>query len=493
MIATAAEQEQFALLDAVQSPLVVVCEGIVVYANPACRLQEFDKFVVGKPFATALGAGYEGLNEELHTHPHSAAPQRALLVSTVRGDVWVTLAWSPLRLANNTEARLLTIMDISELHSLEEWLWEENEREQLTSTLAASETRLKHVLSHLPINIFTIDQHGIVTYSDGTLMPRDVTLVGRSIFEIHAQEVEFIADTQRVLAGETIERERYWSDRVILTHYMPLYDEQRRQVGALGMGVDITERKRMEQAMMEHQTLRANLQKEIELSHLKSRMMQRIAHEFRTPLSVIQLSAQMLDRYIERMTSEQRGVRIEHILRQTRHLTQLMEDITLVVRAQSQNVGISRYQFDLEQLIMAHVDEISKNQNIVREWQIDIAAEMQVVYADARLVGLMLQHLLSNAVKYSDEGSVIAVRAWRDGVHWRIAITDQGIGILESEQKYIFEPFFRGSNFDERPGLGLGLSIVRDAVRQHSGEIEVESAPGAGTTFTIILHYDTPA
>jgi cell cycle sensor histidine kinase DivJ len=120
-------------------------------------------------------------------------------------------------------------------------------------------------------------------------------------------------------------------------------------------------------------------------------------------------------------------------------------------------------------------------------WQIHISDEAQVVTADARLIGLILQNLLSNAIKFSEAGSSITLSASVENDELMLRVRDSGIGILPDERARVFEPFFRGSNFDERAGLGLGLSIVRDAVAKHEGHIHLESTPGAGTTIDIYL------
>jgi PAS domain S-box-containing protein len=363
--------------------------------------------------------------------------------------------------------------------------------------LRDSEYRLKNVMSHLPLNIFAIDRKGILTFSDGSSVLRQGRdagdTIGKSIYDLYGHESEFVDNVHAVLAGATIERETVWQGFVVQTYLAPLYDEHGHIIGALGMGIDITERKRMEQAMLENSTLRANFQKEVELSQLKTKMMQRIAHEFRTPLSTIQLSAQMIERYNERMKPEDRAVRVDHIIRQTKHLTRLLEDISLVVQAKSHRIALTRYQFDLEQLCETLIDDMRGGIGADREWSFTVMPEAKVVSADARLISLILQNLLSNAVKFSESGSPIEVIATLENDLLVISVRDQGIGIVLDEQEQVFEPFYRGSNFDERPGMGLGLSIVRDAVNQHNGEMMLHSAPGAGTTVIIKLPVSSAA
>jgi signal transduction histidine kinase len=242
-----------------------------------------------------------------------------------------------------------------------------------------------------------------------------------------------------------------------------------------------------QQSALDTNRLRISLQKEVELSDLKSKIMQRIAHEFRTPLSTIQLSAQMLERYFDRLTSDERSKRIQTILQQTQQITRLMDDISMLVQAQGQRSRFNPYKFNLVELCNILIEDVRNKSDAQHYWSFDIAPEVEQVHADAHLVATILQNLFSNAVTYSQTGTVIKVSAAKDVDLLVLQVSDQGIGILQEEQAQIFDVFFRGSNFDERPGLGVGLSLVRDAVKNHNGSISLESTPGIGTTFTIRL------
>jgi signal transduction histidine kinase len=119
------------------------------------------------------------------------------------------------------------------------------------------------------------------------------------------------------------------------------------------------------------------------------------------------------------------------------------------------------------------------------EYQTD--GQLGGVTSDRMLVQLIVGNLVSNAVKFSPPGSTIRVAAALEGDAIVIRIADEGIGIPEHNRARLFTPFYRGTNFDERPGLGLGLSIVREAVAIHHGSVNIESQVGQGTTFTVRL------
>ena len=601
--------EQLTWLDAVHTPIIVLRDGVILYANNACESCGLSNCQPGTRLIDFVAPdSVSDVNALLNTPEDAGVRCRIAMFTTVSMMLSVNLTWSPIIL-DDQPAQLLTLNDVSDLQQIELWMMEEYKRQRTMANLTSSfdftaslqedgrivsewispsltdltgytvermrdmrawlqiihaddrviaetqfaelrdgdesvveyriytangdlrwvrvwiapefdeatqraqrifgsvqdvtqrvmmeqalrdsEYRLQNVMSHLPLNIFAIDRHGIITFSDGSSTLRQGRgsgdRVGESIYDLYGAETDFVRDIHKVLEGETIERESIWQGFIVQTYLAPLYDEHGQLIGALGMGIDVTERKRMEQAMLEHSTLRANFQKEVELSQLKSKMMQRIAHEFRTPLSTIQLSAQMIERYNERMSVEDRAVRVDHIIRQTKHLTRLLEDISLVVQAKSQRVALTRYQFDLEQLCAALIEDMRSGSGAERNWSFRIAPEAKIVTADARLVSLILQNLLSNAVKFSGSGSSIEVIATLEDDLLVLSVHDQGIGILMDEQEQVFEPFYRGSNFDERPGMGLGLSIVRDAVDQHNGQMSLESTPGAGTTVVVKL------
>jgi signal transduction histidine kinase len=255
-------------------------------------------------------------------------------------------------------------------------------------------------------------------------------------------------------------------------------------VGWLLVLRDITERRRMEKTLVENERIQAAYEKERELGDLKTRMMIRIAHEFRTPLAVILTSSESLERYNERMTAEQRRDKFRTIGKQIGHLSMMLDDLGMAVRSPTRQ-DRARTAFDLKALC----DEVAGAFHKMNEGthRLTLHTSEQKVCADEAGVRALLLNLLSNAAKYSPVGSDISLSAWgEDGDLW-LRVCDSGIGICEPDQPHIFEPFYRGRNIDEVPGLGVGLTIVREIVRAHSGSITVRSIPGEETSFTVCL------
>jgi signal transduction histidine kinase len=114
---------------------------------------------------------------------------------------------------------------------------------------------------------------------------------------------------------------------------------------------------------------------------------------------------------------------------------------------------------------------------------------------DAGRLEQVVTNLVSNAVRYSPDGSEVIIKVAREAGRAMFSVSDSGIGIPESQREMLFTPFFRGANAQRNyaGGMGLGLHIAQEIVRRHGGEIRVESREGAGTTFTVELPLDAPA
>ena len=109
------------------------------------------------------------------------------------------------------------------------------------------------------------------------------------------------------------------------------------------------------------------------------------------------------------------------------------------------------------------------------------------VLGDETLLVTALANLVSNAIAYSPNGSSVSISRRRRGDTIEIAVTDRGIGIAPADQEAVFQPFHRTSGSQNVPGIGLGLSIVRQLVERHGGTVRVASVPGHGATFTVRL------
>jgi PAS domain S-box-containing protein len=241
---------------------------------------------------------------------------------------------------------------------------------------------------------------------------------------------------------------------------------------------DITERKQMEQG------LRAALEKEKELSELKSRFSSMVSHEFRTPLAVILSSVGLLQRYSERMSVEKREEHLGQIQIQVGHLVGLLDDVLSLSRAETLGIEITADILDLTTFcsgVVAEIQQTTQKHEIV----FSIVGNPVPVALDMKLMRQVITNLLSNAIKYSPNGGSVKLNLIYQFQEVFISIQDEGIGIPEADQKRLFEVFHRAVNVGNIPGTGLGLPIVKRAVEAHGGTISVESQISQGTTFII--------
>jgi signal transduction histidine kinase len=123
------------------------------------------------------------------------------------------------------------------------------------------------------------------------------------------------------------------------------------------------------------------------------------------------------------------------------------------------------------------------------ELEVRVADDLPEVSADKEALGQALLNLVNNAIKYTRDGKYLRLEVSRRGDEVRVAVTDLGIGIAKAEQKKIFDKFYRAEDslVHETKGSGLGLPLVRHIMEAHGGSVEVESAPGRGSTFTLVL------
>ena len=255
--------------------------------------------------------------------------------------------------------------------------------------------------------------------------------------------------------------------------------ETGRRSGIVCLLRDITERKRAEEE------LRRALEKERELSELKTRFVSMASHEFRTPLTTIVSSTEILERYLDRLQPAQREKHFLHIEVASRHMTQLLDEVLLLGRAEAEQLPFKPVPLDLVALATEVLEQaqLSAPPGIVFKAALDGTCGDRLL--DEQLMRHILTNLLANAVKYSPKGGTVRFAVMRDAQSIAIRVQDEGIGIPEKDQQHLYEPFHRASNVDTIQGTGLGLAITKRAVDLHGGTIVCESAVGVGTTFTV--------
>jgi two-component system, OmpR family, phosphate regulon sensor histidine kinase PhoR len=234
-----------------------------------------------------------------------------------------------------------------------------------------------------------------------------------------------------------------------------------------------------------------NLMEEKRLSNLKTDFINNMTHELKTPLSTITVAGKTLEMKQIRINEAKILETAKLIGKQSIHLNQLINlilEISMLERTQFQldkkHVKIEELMNDIVESFRSGIDNGAK---ITQKYDLeDVKTDLDVIYFTT-----MINNLLANAIKYTDKDPEINVEGFSDRENIYIKISDNGIGIHKTDQKHIFDKFYRVShgNIHKIKGLGLGLYYVKRIAESHGGDVSVDSKPGKGSTFTVTLPY----
>ncbi len=385
---------------------------------------------------------------------------------------------------------LAVVMDISERKFAEDQLRKysqalEQRVQERTEKLNESQKLYHAIARNFPdgtINVFDRDLRYVFVEGKElyTLGIDSHRLIGTRYIKRLAPEVA--AQTERELLkvfdgnSKTINIRHKQNDYVLEAVPLPSGGGEIEQI--LVIEKNVTVQKKMQDK------IQRNLERERELNELKSRFVSMASHEFRTPLSTIMSSASLLNRYTE---GEQQGKRDKHINRiksSVHNLTGILNDFLSLDKLETGGVACKALPFDLPNLMREVSDQIRPTLKKGQSLNYSHHGSLQVVL-DPHLLNNILINLLSNASKYSPEGSEIQLNSEVSEALIMIEVRDKGIGISWEDQQHLFERFFRAQNAMNIQGTGLGLNIVKKYLDLMNGEIEFSSELGEGSTFTI--------
>lgn len=241
------------------------------------------------------------------------------------------------------------------------------------------------------------------------------------------------------------------------------------------------------------ESIQRTLAQEKELSELKLRFFSMVSHEFRTPLSIILGSAQLLAESSQQWTEEKKLKNLHRIQSSAKLMTQLLTDILTITRAEAGKLEYNPEIVDLESFCLNLVEDIQfgcETQHTIKFVNIGQSTHAKL---DEKLLYSILSNLLSNALKYSPQGGNIHFILSCEPEAAIFQIKDEGLGIPRESQHALYEPFHRCNNVGDILGTGLGLSVVKKCLDLHRGQISVESEVGIGTTFTVKIPQGTAA
>ncbi|MFH1675384.1 MAG: PAS domain-containing sensor histidine kinase, partial [bacterium] len=382
------------------------------------------------------------------------------------------------------DVRVTSVRDISERKKAEAALRESEKRFRTVFETAKDSIFMKDIaLRYMLINPAMEKMFGMQSRE----------MIGKTDTDIFGPEIgDDIQDTEiRVLNGEIIEKERTLPINGIPYTFsiikVPMRNDDELVTGLFGIARDLTYRKAAEEVIRK---------KNKELASaltVKTEFLSVVSHELRTPLvPILGYSELMLDGSFG-ILPEYLKEPLQTVYDRADNLRKLIDDLLLVSRTDQRTVRIKLENIFADRIIEEIIDSRNKvNQgkrvNFIREGR-----ECRIL-ADPDRLRQVLQNLIQNSIKYSEESVDITIETYNDGEFGHIKVTDNGIGISSENLAHVFERFYQVENPDTRhhDGAGLGLSIVKELIELMNGHILAESEQGKGSCFTITLPSANP-
>jgi PAS domain S-box-containing protein len=390
------------------------------------------------------------------------------------------------------------------------------DRKRAEEALHASERLYRTLASNFPNGAVVLFDHDLrFTIADGTgLSAFGLTreeMEGRMIWEVSSAELstESEAYYRAALAGTPHVREIALGERTYVVHTLPMRDERGEIIAGMLMSQDITERKRMEEALIDERALLARRVDErtadlsaanAELARaaiLKDEFLASMSHELRTPLNAVLGLSEALQEEVYGPINDRQRRSLHNIAESGRHLLELINDILDLAK-----IGAGKLELEIEPAAVATIcqaslrliKQLAHAKQLSVELTIDPAATMLAV--DARRLKQILVNLLSNAVKFTPAGGSIGLEVVGNPARQAVDLTvwDTGIGIAQDQMPKLFQPFVQLDSRLARQyeGTGLGLALVYRMVELHGGSVSITSELGQGSRFTVALPWHSP-
>lgn len=302
------------------------------------------------------------------------------------------------------------------------------------------------------------------------------------------------ADVQILLGQLELGRPGSIEYRILINgdqHWWKMHLVPQREGGELrllaGLVEDITAQKEREIIQRELEQERTRMEREQAVLREKSAFLGLVSHEFRTPLSVIQTSTEMLNRYLPRMNEAQRDEHFSRIERQVFRMTAMLDEILLIGRIGTESFEKNARRVFIEPFCRELLQRLRDETGGTHSLRFSSQGVAPALMIDPHYMEQAMRRILDNARAYSEPGTDIHCFVSSSPTRVRIRVQDSGMGIPEADLPNVFEFFYRGANVMHLEGTGLGLALARQVVDLHNGEIGIESTEGAGTTVTITL------
>ena len=377
-----------------------------------------------------------------------------------------------------------------------------------------SEERFRGIIENARDVITLLDEDGTIIYNsrafERLLEYESWEVLGQSFFDlVHAEDCSCIKkqfkrliqqEPQTIGTGEALEfrfkhKEGHW--RIFEAMVSNLLKNEFVQAVVLNSR-DVTEHRKSEIELKKYRShleelvdrrtreLTAALEQEKMAAEQQRIFISMVSHEFRTPLTIIDGNAQIIQRRGSTLSTEMMEKRTRTIRLAVVRLVRLIETILSAHTLESGKMTVSLAPCDLAGVIRDVCDD-HLDVEPSHEIMMDIQKNLPDMLLDEKVLRHIMMNLLSNAVKYSPQNPLIEVSVCAEGQIVVIQVTDHGVGIPENELPKIFTRYFRASTSGGISGSGLGLSFVKQFVELHGGKIEIRSGDKAGTTVTVRL------
>lgn len=286
-----------------------------------------------------------------------------------------------------------------------------------------------------------------------------------------------------LVSGITVALMSYFIGRRVLTPLVKLSSASK-EVARGNFDVTVSDSSKMEEVQSTFRNFNAMVRELRSISTLSSDFIANVSHEFKTPLSVIEGYAMLLQD--DRLTAREREDYLNKILVNTRRLNTLVGNILMLSKMETKPLPEQYTRFRLDEQLRQVVAQLEP------QWSAK-GISFRVRLDEVELLGweqvlpYVWSNLISNAIKFSPSGSVIALTLLEQRECAVVTVSDRGCGMEPDVQERIFEKFYQGDTSHKAEGNGLGLALVRQIVELSQGVVEVESQPGKGSTFRVIL------
>ncbi|HEY9625192.1 MAG TPA: CHASE2 domain-containing protein [Crinalium sp.] len=366
---------------------------------------------------------------------------------------------------------------------------------QLAKQFGRSQSAHAAIARSLSIGLLAADWDGVVWFCNPLAAEWLHVHMGAQIQPYVVPEwlsqSEWETDLQQLHDAKMASRELQRGDRWFEITLEPLFYQPPSAVqepietpvptGLLLLLEDITPRKQAEAEV--HRAM----EQEKELYELKARFITTASHEFRTPLTIILGSAELLENYGHRWTDEKKHDHLHRIQHAVQHMMELLNDVLLLSRAESGQFKFSPHLLNLNLFCTDLVQQLGTVTNQSHRLNLVMQNLPPQVRMDEKLLRHIFSNLLSNALKYSPTHSPVEFIITCDNNTATFHVIDRGIGIPPENVQHLFDPFYRADNVGNIAGTGLGLAIAKEAITLHNGHIDLHSEVNVGTHITVTL------